>query len=195
MNARTEGWSRLDALIAEDSEEGVLARVTTRIAIGEDPREIALSMGMPWLVLRKWLEDKPERMEEWALADRCFADGLAYEALREVRDCGLEEVPLARLRSEHYDKKAGKLNRVKWGEQKQGFVAEGMTMDQALGGFASMLLEKMRVVAPSEPQTAETVTIHMQEKDASENLAAAQKNSEINRMYPVVIACNSVEEI
>ena len=183
MNARTEGWSRLDAMIAEDSEEGVLARVMTRIAIGDDPREIALGMGMPWLVLRKWLEDKPERMDEWALADRCFADGLAYEALREVRDCGLEEVPLARLRSEHYDKKAGKLNRVKWGEQKQGFVAEGMTMDQALGGFASMLLEKMRVVAPSDPQTAETVTIHMQEKDASENLAA-QKNL---RMYPVVI--------
>ena len=189
MNAKTEGWSRLDSLIAEDGEEGVLARVMTRIAIGENPQDIALSMGMPWLVLRKWLEDKPERMDEWALADRCFADGLAYEALMEVRDCGLEEVPLARLRSEHYDKKAGKLNRVKWGEQKQGFVAEGLTMDQALGGFASMLLEKMRVV----PQTAETIP--MQAEVPSENLAAAQKNSEINRMYPVVIACNSVEEI
>ena len=181
MNARTEGWSRLDSLIADDGEEGVLAMVATRIAIGDDPREIALNMGMPWLVLRKWLEDKPERMAEWELADRCFADGLAYEALREVRDCGLEEVPLAKLRSEHYDKKAGKLNRVKWGEQKQGFVAEGMTMDQALGGFASMLLEKMRVV----PQTAETIP--MQEKEVSENLAAAQKNSVGARMYPVVI--------
>ena len=182
MNARTEGWSRLDAMIAEDGEEGVLARVMTRIAIGDDPRDIALSMGMPWLVLRKWLEDKPERMEEWALADRCFADGLAYEALREVRDCGLEEVPLARLRSEHYDKKAGKLNRVKWGEQKQGFVAEGLTMDQALGGFASMLLEKMRVVetVPSEPAD---MTVPMQAEVPSENLAA-QKNL---RMYPVVI--------
>ena len=193
MNAKTEGWSRLDALIAEDGEEGVLARVMTRIAIGENPQDIALSMGMPWIVMRKWLEDKPERMAEWELADRCFADGLAYEALREVRDCGLEEVPLARLRSEHYDKKAGKLNRVKWGEQKQGFVAEGMTMDQALGGFASMLLEKMRVV-PNEPQTAETVPIHMQEKDDSENLAA-QKNSVINRMYPVVIDTCNAEEV
>lgn len=177
----------MDSLIAEDGEEGVLARVMTRIAIGENPQDIALSMGMPWIVMRKWLEDKPERMAEWELADRCFADGLAYEALREVRDCGLEEVPLARLRSEHYDKKAGKLNRVKWGEQKQGFVAEGMTMDQALGGFASMLLEKMRVVAPA------TEAVPMQEEVPSENLAAAQKNS---RMYPVVIdICNSVEEI
>ena len=193
MNAKTEGWSRLDSMIADDGEEGVLARVMTRIAIGDDPRDIALSMGMPWLVLRKWLEDKPERMEEWALADRCFADGLAYEALREVRDCGLEEVPLARLRSEHYDKKAGKLNRVKWGEQKQGFVAEGMTMDQALGGFASMLLEKMRVVetVPTEPAD---MTVPMQAEVPSENLAA-QKNSVINRMYPVVIETCNAEEV
>jgi len=192
MNARTEGWSRLDSMIAEDGEEGVLARVMTRIAIGENPQDIALSMGMPWLVLRKWLEDKPERMEEWALADRCFADGLAYEALMEVRDCGLEEVPLARLRSEHYDKKAGKLNRVKWGEQKQGFVAEGMTMDQALGGFASMLLEKMRVVEIVPMQANESTT--ESEKEVVENLAA-QKNSAINRMYPVVIDTCNAEEV
>ena len=184
MNARTEGWSRLDALIAEDGEEGVLARVMTRIAIGENPQDIALSMGMPWIVMRKWLEDKPERMAEWELADRCFADGLAYEALREVRDCGLEEVPLARLRSEHYDKKAGKLNRVKWGEQKQVVALEGLTMDQALGGFASMLLEKMRVVETVPPEPAD-MPIPMQAEEApAENLAAAQKNS---RMYPVVI--------
>jgi hypothetical protein len=90
----------MDALIAEDGEEGVLSRVMTRIAIGDDPREIALGMGMPWYVLRKWLEDKQERMQAWELAKRCFADGLVYESLKEVRDCGLEEVPLARLRSE-----------------------------------------------------------------------------------------------
>ena len=47
-------------------------------------------------------------------------------------------------------------------------------MDQALGGFASMLLDKMRVVG--------TVAVPMQEKEVEENLAA-QKNS---RMYPVV---------
>ena len=171
----------MDAMIAEDGEEGVLARVMTRIAIGDDPRDIALGMGMPWYVLRKWLEDKAERMQAWELAKRCFADGLVYESLKEVRDCGLEEVPLARLRSEHYDKKAGKLNRVKWGEQKQGFVAEGLTMDQALGGFASMLLEKMRVVETVPMQASESTT--ESEKDPSENLAA-QKNS---RMYPVIV--------
>ena len=131
MNSRTEGWSRLDALIADDSAEGVLAMVATRIAIGENPQDIALSMGMPWLVLRKWMEDKPERMEEWALADRCFADGLVYESLREVRDAGLEEVPLARLRSETYQKTAGKVSKVEWGTESAavtGFGNQGITI-------------------------------------------------------------------
>jgi hypothetical protein len=85
------------------------------------------------------------------------------------------------LRSEHYDKKAGKLNRVKWGEQKQVVALEGLTMDQALGGFASMLLEKMRVVETVPMQASESTT--ESEKEVVENLAA-KKNS---RMYPVVV--------
>ena len=141
----------MDAMIAEDGEEGVLARVMTRIAIGDDPRDIALSMGMPWLVLRKWLEDKPERMEEWALADRCFADGLAYEALKEVRDCGLEEVPLARLRSEHYDKKAGKLNRVKWGNESAVAAGGGGNITIVIGRVESPYRQIAEVVAEQVP--------------------------------------------
>ena len=125
MNARTEGWSRMDSLIAEDGEDGVLARVMTRIAIGENPQDIAVGMGMPWIVMRKWLEDKGERMKEWELAKRCFADGLVYESLREVRDCGLEEVPLARLRSESYGKMAEKLSRGEWGKEESRTVAGG----------------------------------------------------------------------
>ena len=121
----------MDAMIAEDGEEGVLARVMTRIAIGDDPRDIALGMGMPWYVLRKWLEDKQERMQAWELAKRCFADGLVYESLREVRDCGLEKVPLARLRSETYQKTAGKVSKVEWGNDSavaSGFGAGGITI-------------------------------------------------------------------
>ena len=121
----------MDAMIAEDGEEGVLARVMTRIAIGDDPRDIALGMGMPWYVLRKWLEDKAERMQAWELAKRCFADGLVYESLKEVRDCRLEEVPLARLRSETYQKTAGKVSKVEWGSDQAtitGFGNKGITI-------------------------------------------------------------------
>jgi len=132
----------MDALIAEDGEDGVLARVMTRIAIGENPQDIAVGMGMPWIVMRKWLEDKEERMKEWELAKRCFADGLVYESLREVRDCGLEEVPLARLRSESYVKMAAKISRVEWGDREErGGSAGGGGVTIIIGSVAVPVVE------------------------------------------------------
>ena len=121
----------MDRLIDTHGEDGALSLVMTRVAEGEDPRDIARSQGMPWMVMRRWLEDKEERMREWELAKRCFADGLAYESLREVRDAGLEEVPLARLRSESYVKMAAKISRVEWGDRDEratGFGAQGITI-------------------------------------------------------------------
>ena len=121
----------MDRLIDMHGEDGALRMICTRIAEGEDPRDIARGSGMPWMVMRRWMEDKEERMREWELAKRCFADGLAYESLREVRDCGLEQVPLARLRSESYVKMAAKISRVEWGDREErasGFGAQGITV-------------------------------------------------------------------
>jgi hypothetical protein len=157
----------MDAMIAEDGEEGVLARVMTRIAIGDDPRDIALSMGMPWYVLRKWLEDKAERMQAWELAKRCFADGLVYESLKEVRDCGLEEVPLARLRSETYQKTAGKVSKVEWGTENAVAAGGGGNITIVIGRvespyrqIAEVVAEQVQVVGPQpipEPMQVSTV--------------------------------------
>ena len=136
-----------------------MALVMTRVAEGEDPRDIARSQGMPWMVMRRWLEDKEERMREWELAKRCFADGLAYESLREVRDAGLEEVPLARLRSESYVKMAAKISRVEWGDREErgsgaggggvtiiiGSVAVPELESQAHAGNTGVLIEGERV--------------------------------------------------
>lgn len=144
----------MDALIAEDGEDGVLARVMTRIAIGDDPRDIALGMGMPWYVLRKWLEDKQERMQAWELAKRCFADGLVYESLREVRDCGLEEVPLARLRSETYQKTAGKVSKVEWGTESAVAAGGGGNITIVIGRVESPYRQVADVVGE---QIAEVV--------------------------------------
>jgi len=119
----------LDSLIAEDSEEGVLAMVMTRIAIGDDPREIALGMGMPWYVLRKWLEDKAERMQAWELAKRCFADGLVYESLKEARDADIDTVQVAKLRSDVYSKTASKVSREEWGDKVQMEVKQTHSVD------------------------------------------------------------------
>ena len=132
----------MDRLIEMHGEDGALALVMTRVAEGEDPRDIARSQGMPWMVMRRWLEDKEERMREWELAKRCFADGLAYESLREVRDAGLEEVPLARLRSESYVKMAAKISRVEWGDREErGSSAGGGGVTIIIGSVAVPGLE------------------------------------------------------
>ena len=132
----------MDRLIETHGEDGALALVMTRVAEGEDPRDIARSQGMPWMVMRRWLEDKEERMREWELAKRCFADGLAYESLREVPDCGLEEVPLARLRSESYVKMAAKISRVEWGDREErGGSAGGGGVTIIIGSVAAPVVE------------------------------------------------------
>ena len=159
MTFRTEGWSRMDAMIAEDGEEGVLARVMTRIAIGDDPRDIALGMGMPWYVLRKWLEDKAERMQAWELAKRCFADGLVYESLKEVRDCGLEEVPLARLRSETYQKTAGKVSKVEWGTESAVAAGGGGNITIVIGRVESPYRQVADVVGEQIPEPMQVSTV------------------------------------
>lgn len=132
MNFRTEGWSRLDALIAEYDEKSVLDMVTTRIAVGENPQGIALSMGMPWMVMRKWMEDKPERMQAWELAKRCFADGLAYEGLKAVKEADPETVQVAKLQFDAYTKTAGKVSREEWGEKVQVEINQTISVLDAL---------------------------------------------------------------
>ena len=73
------GWATLDSLIEHLGEDGVLRMFCTRISEGESPLDIARSNGVPWYAFRGWLEDSTDRMNAWDLADRCFADGLAYE--------------------------------------------------------------------------------------------------------------------
>jgi len=122
----------LDQLIAGMGEDGLLAMVCTRISEGESLRHIALGNGMPQLVLRRWMEDDPKRMKEWELADRCFADSLAYEGLSAAKEATVEDVAVARLRVDAYNKAAGKLARAKWGERQEITVTHEISVLGAL---------------------------------------------------------------
>lgn len=113
----TAGWTRLDEMIAAHGEDGTLALIATRMAEGESMKEIALSCGMTVTVLRKWLEDDKGRMEEVALARRCFAEELVYDGLREARDADIETVGLGKYRTDTFLKMAGKLDRANWGDK------------------------------------------------------------------------------
>jgi hypothetical protein len=119
----------MDRLIDMHGEDGALRMICTRIAEGEDPRDIARGSGMPWMVMRRWMEDKEERMREWELAKRCFADGLVWEGLSAARDATPEDVSVARLQVETYHKTAGKMSKVEWGSEASvvsGFGAGGI---------------------------------------------------------------------
>lgn len=119
MTTRSDGWARLTAAVEEHGEQWVLDSVVSRIAEGENPREIAVSQGYPWYVLRRWLEDSPSRMQAWELGKRCAADRLLYEGLRVARDATVEGVQVSKLQVDTYSKVAGKMNREEWGEKVQ----------------------------------------------------------------------------
>lgn len=159
MTIRSEGFARLDTLIAEHSEEWLLSAFVSRISDGESPQAVSVGIGLPWFVMRRWLEDSADRMREWELGKRCFADGLAYESLRVVRDADPESVAVARLQSETYAKTAGKVSRVEWGGEAstpQGFGAGGVTI--IIGSVESPYLPAP-VATQAQPQQDKSLAV------------------------------------
>ena len=132
MSAKTDGWARLDAYIAEKGEAEVLAEFCSRIAIGERHSDITLNMGFPWFVFREFIEDKQERMKEWELAKRCFADELVYEGLHSVKKANPDTVQVAKLQFDAYTKTAGKVSREEWGEKVQVEINQTISVLDAL---------------------------------------------------------------
>ena len=143
-------YSRLDALIDDIGDAGLLDLVAGRIAIGESQGEIATSCGLTPTVLRRWLEEKPVRVEELELARRCFAESLAYEGLRAVRDADADSVAGATLQFDAYSKTAGKVDRVNWGEKQQVEVMNVHSVD--FRGLLEMREAKLKelVVMPMQ---------------------------------------------
>lgn len=129
MTLRSEGFARLDALIAEHSESWLLSAFVSRIADGESPQEVATGLGLPWFVMRSWLEDSADRMSQWELGKRCFADGLIWESLSAARDADSETVAVARLQADHFSKMAGRLSRDEWGDKQQVEIKTTHTVD------------------------------------------------------------------
>lgn len=147
----TDGWTRLDEMIATHGDDGTLALIATRMAEGESMKEIALSCGMTTTVMRRWLEDDEKRMEEVALARRCFAEELVYEGLREARDANIETVGLGKYRTETFLKMAGKLDRGTWGEKAENGGGGGITVVVQRGLNAEVVGGVLTIGKQSEP--------------------------------------------
>ena len=132
------GWGRLDTWLSDIGEAGVLDTLCGRMALGEAPHEVSVSMGMPWHVLRKWMEEDEKRMESMALAKRCYADKLAWEAVGRIGEADVETVGLAKFQFEAGMKVAGKLDRSGWGEEKDAGKGGGITVVVQRGGVVAI---------------------------------------------------------
>lgn len=131
MSMKTIGWARLDRRLAEEGYD-FLAGIVSRVGLGELPSEVARSCGMPWIVLKSWLEDDPERVALMETALRAGADELEAQALREVRDADGETVALAKLRYESYVKSAGFRDRKRYGNKVDVEVTHNVSIVEAL---------------------------------------------------------------
>jgi hypothetical protein len=125
------GYATLDALIAERGNEWLYGRVMDKLFEGERPSDIAAQIGVPWVVLRGWIEKHCP--DDVALAGRARADELEWKATNAVDYAEPETVALARLKADHYMKVAAKLDRTKWGD-KEANGGAGITVVVERGG-------------------------------------------------------------
>jgi len=99
-------------------ESDFMEEICSRVAEGDDPRQIAKNMGLTWFVLKEWLKDGDgEKWKRVEFAKGCFADGLVWMGLGAVRDADNENIGIAKLQADHFTRIAGKLNRDDWGDK------------------------------------------------------------------------------
>lgn len=125
---KTVGYARQDQLVADHGVDGYLDMIAGLVAEGESPKQIAESFGMPYIVMRKWLEADKARMAMIDLALRCYADNLAYESLAEVRDATMDDVPLRKFRTDVLDRRAKQYDKNRYGEKQQVEHSGGVTI-------------------------------------------------------------------
>jgi len=125
---RALGYARQDQLVLDHGADGYLEMIAGMMAEGESPRQIAASFGMPYIVMRKWLEADKARMAVIDMALRCHADNLAYEALDEVRVATIDDVALRKLRADVFDRRAKQYDKNRYGEKQQIEHSGGVTI-------------------------------------------------------------------
>lgn len=114
MRLKTLGFARLDEIVERDGKDGVVAEIASRIAEGEHPSAIAKSKGLPYIVVKAFLEENG--VDVVGLAKRAHADVLVSDALDAVKNAQPEDVSVARLKADTYLKVAGKQS-AEWGDK------------------------------------------------------------------------------
>ena len=130
------GYAVLDSLVEEHGNDWLHERLMDSLMEGKRPTEIAGEFGVPYVVLRGWIEKHCP--DDVALAGRARADELEWKATDAVENAVSEEVALAKLRAEHYMKIAGRLDRGKWGDKDVAAGGSGITVVVERGGVVNI---------------------------------------------------------
>ena len=77
-------WQRLQVLL--ESNPDLMEEVCQRVAEGESLQEIAKNEMVPYGRFMLWIQQSPERFEQYKSACRIFADSLVHRGLAVGRD-------------------------------------------------------------------------------------------------------------
>ena len=130
--------------------------VFDRIACGEKPSEVVKQYCVRFAMFGRVLEEDLTRKMEYEAALRIAADGYAFETLEILDGATVEDIAVAKARSDGRWKLASRMNRDRWGERVLVEQKMSVTVDAGLVGFAGELLA--RLSAPREERVVATIT-------------------------------------
>lgn len=114
--------------LTDEGQKNFLSLIVTRMAEGETLSSrrfkdgskilgIAESLGMPFSVVWRWIEDKQERVTAYESALRARADAMVNESIGIVMDTEYkDDVPVAALQAGHLMKVAKSWDRARYGD-------------------------------------------------------------------------------
>lgn len=157
MKLKTVGWARLTALVEEHGAAGATELIVGRVANGEKLSEIGESMGIPYGVLYRWVQDDADRAGAYKAALEAKADEEAHRMLEIADSATPEDVAVARLRAD-----TRKWLVSKWGRKQYGDESSGPS---GFGGGITIVIGEVKSPHADRGVTVEQVS---QERTVSE---------------------------
>lgn len=97
-NVAIDGWRRMDALVLDHGDDGVLHMICDRVSDDMSLTDVSRAEGVPYSVLWKWLSGKDERMAAYRDALEARADAEAHRMLEIADTARVEDVVVGKLR-------------------------------------------------------------------------------------------------
>jgi hypothetical protein len=150
-------YAALDALISERGEDWMHEQLMQGISEGVPHTDLAGRFGLPWWLVREWIE--ANCAEDVALAYRARADLLSDAADRVVAQTCSETVQADKFQAEHWMKQAGRFDSVKYGSgEVRGAIGGVGGITIVIGEVRSERLPAPKVVDGEVLRSGEVVT-------------------------------------